>query len=38
MMNNNGITVVKRIAINVGKTAENKNYLAAKRQKSGHLL
>ena len=38
MMNNNGINVVKRIAINVGKTAENKNYLATKRQKSGHLL
>jgi GTP cyclohydrolase II len=38
MMNNNGITVVKRIAINVGKTAENKNYLATKRQKSGHLF
>ena len=38
MMNNNGINVVKRIAINVGKTAENKNYLATKRQKSGHLI
>ena len=38
MMNNNGINVIERIAINVGKTAENENYLAAKRQKSGHLL
>ena len=38
MMNNNGINVIKRIAINVGKTAENENYLATKRQKSGHLL
>ncbi len=38
MMNKNGIKVTERIAINVGQTPENKDYLATKIKKSGHLL
>ena len=37
-MNKNGIKVTERIAINVGQTPENKDYLATKIKKSGHLL
>jgi len=37
MMNSSGIKVVERVSLNVGKTAENADYLATKVKKSGHL-
>ncbi|MGY6549166.1 MAG: GTP cyclohydrolase II [Roseinatronobacter sp.] len=33
-----GITVVERVALEVGKTTQNATYLATKAAKSGHLL
>jgi GTP cyclohydrolase II len=38
MMERNGITVVERVPLQVGKTQENTGYLATKARKSGHLL
>jgi GTP cyclohydrolase II len=37
-MERNGITVVERVPLQVGKTQENTGYLATKARKSGHLL
>jgi GTP cyclohydrolase II len=37
MMNSSGIKVVERVSLNVGKTAENADYLATKVKKSGHF-
>jgi len=38
MMEENGITVSERVALKVGETAHNRDYLATKAKKSGHLL
>ncbi|MDE3028435.1 MAG: GTP cyclohydrolase II [Paracoccaceae bacterium] len=38
MMQANGIEVVERVALKVGRTAQNAAYLATKAAKSGHLL
>lgn len=38
MMEANGIKVVERVPLQVGRTEFNANYLATKAQKSGHLL
>jgi GTP cyclohydrolase II len=38
MMEEQGLTVVKRVPLAVGRTAENRGYLATKAAKSGHLL
>ena len=38
MMQAQGIEVVERVPLQVGKTPENANYLAVKAAKSGHLL
>lgn len=38
MMEKNGITVIDRVPLDVGKTQENTGYLATKARKSGHLL
>ncbi len=38
MMERTGIAVVERVPLRVGKTAQNRGYLATKAAKSGHLL
>ena len=38
MLERGGITVVERVPLSVGQTAENAAYLATKARKSGHLL
>lgn len=38
MMQAHGIDVVERVALQVGETAHNADYLATKAKKSGHLL
>jgi GTP cyclohydrolase II len=38
MLQAQGITVVDRVPLQVGKTAQNARYLATKAAKSGHLL
>lgn len=38
MMQANGLKVVERVPLKVGRTAENAAYLATKAAKSGHLL
>ncbi|WP_322867207.1 GTP cyclohydrolase II [Aquicoccus sp. G2-2] len=38
MMKAHGIDVVERVPLKVGKTAQNRAYLATKAAKSGHLL
>ena len=38
MLERGGITVVERVPLSVGRTAENAAYLATKARKSGHLL
>ena len=38
MMEANGIRVVDRVPLKVGRTAFNEGYLATKARKSGHLL
>lgn len=38
MMQSQGIAVAERVPLRVGQTPENKDYLATKAQKSGHLL
>ena len=38
MLQENGIDVVERVPLVVGKTAQNAHYLATKAAKSGHLL
>ncbi len=38
MMRKTGISVVERVALNVGETAQNRAYLATKAARSGHLL
>jgi GTP cyclohydrolase II len=38
MMRESGIEVAERVALTVGRTAENAAYLATKAAKSGHLL
>lgn len=38
MMQKSGIKVVERVPLQVGKTAFNRDYLATKATKSGHLL
>ncbi len=38
MMEKNGITVTERVPLKVGHTAHNRDYLATKAAKSGHLL
>jgi GTP cyclohydrolase II len=38
MMEEQGLTVVERVPLSVGRTAENSGYLATKAAKSGHLL
>lgn len=38
MMEQTGIAVAERVPLKVGQTAFNKNYLATKAAKSGHLL
>jgi GTP cyclohydrolase II len=38
MMQRCGLTVTERVPLHVGKTAQNKDYLATKAAKSGHLL
>jgi GTP cyclohydrolase II len=37
-MENTGINVVERVPLKVGQTAQNRNYLATKAAKSGHIL
>ncbi len=37
-MENTGIRVVERVPLKVGQTAQNRNYLATKAAKSGHIL
>jgi GTP cyclohydrolase II len=38
MMEAQGITVTERVALRVGKTPQNADYLATKAKRSGHLL
>ncbi|TDQ59953.1 GTP cyclohydrolase II [Phaeovulum veldkampii DSM 11550] len=38
MLEANGIQVVERVPLKVGRTAQNEGYLATKAAKSGHLL
>ncbi len=38
MMREAGIEVTERVALKVGRTADNEAYLATKAAKSGHLL
>lgn len=38
MMQANGLEVVERVALKVGRTPQNEAYLATKAKKSGHLL
>ena len=38
MMENCGVSVVERVPLHAGQTAENAGYLATKAAKSGHLL
>ena len=38
MLEKGGITVVERVPLHVGQTAENAGYLATKAAKSGHIL
>ncbi len=38
MMQQHGITVTERVPLHVGETAHNREYLATKARKSGHLL
>ena len=38
MMRAQGIDVVERVPLQVGKTAENTDYLDVKARKSGHLF
>lgn len=38
MMENTGIAVTERVPLKVGETAHNRDYLATKATKSGHLL
>jgi GTP cyclohydrolase II len=38
MMETNGIAVVERVALKVGRTRHNAGYLATKARKSGHIL
>lgn len=38
MMERTGIAVTERVPLKVGETAHNRNYLATKAAKSGHLL
>ncbi len=38
MMEANGVSVVERVPLKVGQTAQNEVYLATKARKSGHLL
>jgi GTP cyclohydrolase II len=38
MMQSTGIRVAERVPLQVGKTAQNRDYLATKAAKSGHLL
>lgn len=38
MMEKTGINVTERVPLKVGETAHNRNYLATKAAKSGHLL
>ncbi|MEL6582322.1 MAG: GTP cyclohydrolase II [Pseudomonadota bacterium] len=38
MMRAGGVDVVERVPLSVGQTAENRAYLATKRDRSGHLL
>ncbi len=38
MMEKNGITVTERVPLKVGHTDQNRDYLATKAAKSGHLL
>jgi GTP cyclohydrolase II len=38
MMETNGIAVVERVALKVGRTRHNAAYLATKARKSGHIL
>ena len=38
MMEAAGISVAERVALKVGQTAENADYLATKARKSGHIL
>jgi GTP cyclohydrolase II len=38
MMEDAGIKVVERVALAVGRTGQNADYLATKAAKSGHLL
>lgn len=38
MMENTGIAVTERVPLKVGETAHNRDYLATKAAKSGHLL
>ena len=37
-LENYGIKVTKRIPVEVGMTAENKNYLATKKHEMNHIL
>lgn len=38
MMEKSGVSVVERVPLKVGETAYNRDYLATKAAKSGHLL
>jgi GTP cyclohydrolase II len=38
MMETQGLNVVERVALKVGETDQNRNYLMTKAVKSGHLL
>ena len=38
MMEKNGVSVAERVPLKVGETAHNRNYLATKATKSGHML
>ena len=38
MMEKSGVAVVERVPLKVGETAQNRDYLATKAAKSGHLL
>jgi len=38
MMEKAGVSVTERVPLKVGETAHNRNYLATKAAKSGHLL
>ena len=38
MMENTGIKVAERVPLKVGENTHNRNYLATKAAKSGHML